>query len=429
MRERVIAHVARALQLYSREQRSTKGKRSMRHSFGADDDDFVNHCPLCTESTENQDRLKCHEGKNNHPEYFHRSCLHDMLEHRPAGSKNLCPLCREPCFIGTMYADLPRHLRDLLPEPREVNYDIFFVLFTEGRHIFVSKIMTGDWSNKVVGTLGKKNKLKFESCKFNSVMNTATISNVSFVGCVLGRDPKLGELSMRGTHFHKVDAERCKIVSVNLSKSKWSNCGFNLNCLIDQACLDDSILEHGYMYNMVIRDSDMVNCTFDKIRLNNTDFESVSMNNSKFINMSIEHCDFSTNVFLNESKFGNCTLLNCDFSKVHLSQSVFTKTTFTSCSFDKSILSGARFQNCTMTDCHFEDTNFTDVEFIATELHMTSESLTNAQLKVGTFAGTYLNNESISNTESTSHPKKKPKKGSTSHPKKKQTKSTRGQRK
>ena len=64
MRERVIAHVARALQLYSGEQRSTKSRHSMRHSFGADDDDFVNDCPLCTEGTENQDRLKCHEGKN-----------------------------------------------------------------------------------------------------------------------------------------------------------------------------------------------------------------------------------------------------------------------------------------------------------------------------------------------------------------------------
>ena len=66
-----------------------------------------------------------------------------------------------------------------------------------------------------------------------------------------------------------------------------------------------------------------------------------------------------------------------------------------------------------MTDCHFEDTNFTNVEFIATKLHMTSESLTNTQLKVGTFTGTYLNNESISNTESTSHPKKKQKTKST----------------
>ncbi len=104
--------------------------------------------------------------------------------------------------------------------------------------------------------------------------------------------------------------------------------------------IDDLNAEQVSFYNSDIKDSRIINSSFEK-----SNFNHASHNNNWLKDCQFSSCTFSQTA-ITLSDFENCTFLNCDFTHVIISDCKFTNCSFGNCITSNKLIESSLILNC-----------------------------------------------------------------------------------
>lgn len=149
----------------------------------------------------------------------------------------------------------------------------------EYRDVVFTGHFDGDWQ-----------KNAFEGCRFEKCsFETVAWERCRFQQCVF-QDCRLLNVQPSSSKFHSVSFVGCKLAGFNFSR------------------LDTKLL-----FDIVIRDSKLISCTFARLDLTKSTFLSNEMEDCLFDNADMRGLNFSGTVF-GETHFRHCNLEKANFS-------------------------------------------------------------------------------------------------------------------
>lgn len=161
---------------------------------------------------------------------------------------------------------------------------------------------------------------KIQKCEFR---NEVTFDNIVINDCIFA--------GTKIDHVHSF-----KNIEINNSKNKdcqWSMFTAN-DCKIVATVFDNQECRFVDMNNCVLKDLQITNGTYDRMKYCNCKFTNVCIDSLRIYEESISDCEFA-NVSYSNVKFDKCKYNNVDLSEV-----VFENCQFVNC----------EFENCKMTD-------------------------------------------------------------------------------
>lgn len=135
------------------------------------------------------------------------------------------------------------------------------------------------------------------------------------------------------------------------------------DCSLNGADLENSIFDRFDMYNISLKNANLLRTTFNEselisIYMEDCSFSDVQLTNTSIIKSSFINVVMNRSNYLNGSVFSECELNDCKINLTSFRKFDFVNTNINNCILNNSIISQSRLNQISLYDCNINDLLF-----------------------------------------------------------------------